>query len=378
MTWISRLKWVVASAALLLVFGCIELTGQRISMRYDQARDQLLFLFHYDGIHNNKAEDQESAEKKLRDFVANRDIVLFDWFGHIQREELSRDAASDTTPPNLKALLERVLKTTRVTNLGHYRDTRGRIGAAQLIVIDQASQLVAAANAAISEAILEHTGGTDDGRWDRMLARWKQRAAQGFEWLRLEGHSIVFEFPVERRDWTTIKTSFFEEFEGKADAKESDRAALRLFVRFFASFPLSIDQDAERAVIRFGEARAPWTMRCEWRDDYLPNVERVVTDLVPSPLDQQIAAAVLEEADAGEDLRELLRWGPPEDRVRAVVAAARDDDAGRRERAVRWLTRFAADWNAAGRSPVAPAPGEALPHYLLEWETWYRDLLSQP
>ena len=51
------LSWLVLAPAVLLLSGCLELTGQRLTLRYDAGLDRLYLLIQYDGIHNNKETD---------------------------------------------------------------------------------------------------------------------------------------------------------------------------------------------------------------------------------------------------------------------------------------------------------------------------------
>jgi hypothetical protein len=358
--------------ALFVCSSCLELTGQRITIRYDRPADRLLVLLEYDGISNDDEEEQEDAERKLRDFVANGDVMLFDWFGHFRLGELTRARAD--APPAERALLEYVRTSVDVVLLGHYRDVDGRIGAAQLVVLREASRGIALANAAIDEAFRGETREELWARahWGRTFAKWKLLAAAGApRWLALEGDALLYRFPVDAREWHRAKLAFFADL--AKERPEGDAASVEQ--RILAAAPLSLLQTEQEVVVRFGDSAQPSTMRCELRDTYAPNLERAVAAAVPEDLDAQIAAAVLDSGAAAGPLGELLAWGPAEDRVRAVLAVARRAEDARSARAARWLADFAARWNAAGRAPEAPA-GEALD--AAAWEQWYRDVVGAP
>lgn len=55
--------------ALLMVGSCVELTGQRISWFYDEAKDELLILIHYDGIHDSGSDKNGIGVEQVPKFV---------------------------------------------------------------------------------------------------------------------------------------------------------------------------------------------------------------------------------------------------------------------------------------------------------------------
>ncbi len=46
--------------------GCVELTGQRISIHYDQEGDVLRILVHHDGIHEASNADEEGKDSLVK------------------------------------------------------------------------------------------------------------------------------------------------------------------------------------------------------------------------------------------------------------------------------------------------------------------------
>ncbi|MEM7205682.1 MAG: hypothetical protein AAF628_35845 [Planctomycetota bacterium] len=388
----------LALTLLLLLAGCIELTGQRITVRHDAASDRLYVLLEYDGIHNSDEDKQRAAERKLRAFVENGDVMLFDWYGHIKRRGLNEQAIAVDVPPRERAFLEHLLERTHVTILGTYRDADGRLGAAQMVVFDAASDLIELANGAISEAVLALPNTTDDHRWDRTLGLWKTAAARGHAWLAFSGHAVVFRFPSDAADWARAKLAFFAKITKDAAAASPEDAAAMAehpLLKLLAALPLSVEQGAAATTIRFGHQEQPWTVRCAWRDVDSHNVDALVQELVPGRLDAALAARLLDAAPTSvpadrvpvaprsgaggteiEHLQQVLTWGPVENRVRAVLGRAAGKAAP--DPAFAWLAAFAEEWNAAGRQPAAPAPElprEAAPD---AWRAWYRTLVRQP
>ena len=106
--------------------------------------------------------------------------MLLDWFFHLEKELVIRAVESTRTPPALRRLAEAGLQI-RSRAVGHYRDPQGRIGAMQLLTIDQVSQFVELLNAALNEEILLFREDSHDGRRmpisvRRMTPSWCIRA----------------------------------------------------------------------------------------------------------------------------------------------------------------------------------------------------------
>ncbi len=367
--------WGMMFLLVLLVCSCIELTGQRVTLHHDPVGDRLLVLLHYDGISNSEPDKQEKAEEDLRNFVQGGDVMLFDWFLHFPRHDFERRAGDTDAAPAERALATRLLESVEVTSLGHYRDPNGRLGAAQLVVIHEASAMLAAANAAISEALLGLPAQTKEGHWDRTVRLWHDLAERGHAWLSIEGHSLVCRLRVDEGEWTSGKYRFLVDLEEMAD---DDDAGLSFLRRFFSAALLSLVQERGEVTVRLGMIDEPHTLRCELRTTYEPNVAVLVKELVPSDLDRELARSLLGEAPASVPVSHVIAWGPAEERVRAVLGAAASIDEDRAARCRRWLEAFAHEWNAARRFPEAPVLHENEAAYLELWRAWYRTLVGQP
>ena len=64
----------LAVAALLLLYGCVELTGQRFTWFHDALKDTFYVFIQYDGIHEGSREDK--GEDQIPDFIQNQDIMI--------------------------------------------------------------------------------------------------------------------------------------------------------------------------------------------------------------------------------------------------------------------------------------------------------------
>ena len=71
-------------AMLAALSGCVELTGQRITWFYDQAKDELQILLYYDGIHDSGSGTEPGT---IANFVRDGNVMLLDWPFHVQMAE---------------------------------------------------------------------------------------------------------------------------------------------------------------------------------------------------------------------------------------------------------------------------------------------------
>ncbi|MBI4879379.1 MAG: hypothetical protein HY812_06920 [Planctomycetes bacterium] len=375
--------WTTAAALLAVlcaVAGCIVLSGQRITIFHDQAADRLTFLVEYDGVFDSKEAAEEGAEEKLRAFLTNGDVLLIDWFGHIQRELMEKTAGEPSTPPLRREFLAVLLENLSVKTLGRYRDPEGRVGVAQEVSFEQVSRVLAAANAAISEGILlDESVPPED--WRRTVDRLRAAAKEGRQWLRLEGHSLALAFPVHPAEWARhAREGLLEMFEDWADhnAKE-ERAAEEAdpdwFLRLISSGPVSLLQSMGEVTLRAGDPDGPTTFRVDLREGYRPNLEPQIAALVEADLDRAQAQVLLAQAAENEPpVAVLPSWAPPEDAVRAVLAVLQGVEGEEREAAAAWLAAFAASWNGAEGFPAAPERGADDAAWAAAWAAWYLDV----
>jgi len=377
-----RIQLLVPALLGVALAACVELTGQRISLRFDPAKDEIQILFFHDGIHESPPSRNEDGPKQIAEYVENGDVLFLDWPGSIQMKDVRERADDSSAPPALRALCAAVSSSVRSTAVGRYRDPDGRVGAAQLLVISRAREFIAKSNAAISEAILQASTSSDPV-WTLTLKRMEEGAKQGRAWLSLEGHSIRFAFPAHPAEWVRNKASYVKSIlEGWQEAKEGNSNDNRpsFFMQLLALSPLSIDEGAEGVSIRLGDPKRPIAMRFAMRDVYNPKLESSVAAAVPVDLDDALATRLLgaEEGKAAAGVEAIAKWGLEEDSVRALLKRAAGADAASREASIAALRRIAEAWNRDGSLPRAPGPMDSADRYLDAWREWYRGVVAFP
>ena len=364
--------------------GCLELTGQRLTLRYDAEHDRLLLLICHDGIHEDGDREGQDARRQLADHVEHGDVMFLDWFGRIEREKVSRCAGDEDEPAALRELARTFATSVRSHPIGHYRDPDGRIGAAQLIVVPGAREFVRKANAAVNEALLALADGAvprglraDLPRTFALLARG---AAAGRQWIGLTQHAVTLSFPVDRAEFARVKAitiqDLLEELRKMQDKRDDDPGALLpgMMLQLLASPGLSYAELGDTVTLTLGGAGSPQTLRFLLRDDYRASLEEAVTASVPRDFDRLVADSLLGDtaAEPGTAAALAMTCVPPEDRVRAVVRAGQQ--APSRAAADAWLRAFADQWNRDVGLP--PAPRSGLDR--AAWDVWYGEVLAFP
>ncbi|MCK6482039.1 MAG: hypothetical protein L6R43_18405 [Planctomycetes bacterium] len=397
-----RLRLPILAFLLLFLASCVEVDGQRITLSYDREADVLRLLLHYDGIHDK--EDGKKGADQLATFVAEGDLMLLDWYGHVEMAELRKEAGKEPGFPALGAFKAALVDSVKCTVVGHYRDHRGTLGALQLVEVRRASALVRKANAALNEAIL---GRIPESEWARTADRMRPGAAEEKQWIFLDGHSVGISFPAHPAEWSRNKVEFIADgvketarkvadldarvaeeapeevvevpveagmeppsaAEAEASSEERERRQARerrsaeagagFFGQFLGMSPVAIVETAESVMVRIGDPGRPSTFRFRLRDEELANMDAAVLGVAPRSLDDALADRLL-GGPVPEDpgVRADLEWGPPEEAVRALLARAASSSGERRKAALDGLVAFAARWNREVGIPRAPAPGE--------------------
>jgi len=370
--------------ALLLVTlaSCVELTGQRISFRYDPAKDELQILFCHDGIHESPPERNDEGAKQIAEYVENGDLLFLDWPGSIRMKDIRARAEDPSAPQALRDLCTAVASLVRSTPVGRYRDPDGKVGAAQLVVVSRAKDLVARINGAINESILNEPI-LSDSPWAATLNRMQAGARQGRAWLSIDGHSLRFAFPAAPGEWAYHKAVFVKELlKAWQEAKEGKSNDNRptFFLQLLALSPLSVDESSEGVSIRLGDPKRPLPIRFAMRDAYNSKLETAVAGAVPADLDDALARRLTGGGDGKEPsgVEAIASWGPPEDSVRALLKRAASADPAARPSAIAGLHRLAEAWNRDGSMPRAPAPSDSTDRHLDAWREWYRRVIACP
>lgn len=371
----------------LMLGSCVELDGQRVSLFYDSAKDELRMLFFYDGIHESKTQSEEKGPVAIPKFVKNGDVMLMDWWAQLKLAEL-REAAAKPEPalapgekpkPAARALLVKSVASIKTNGIGRYTNADGHIGAAQLIVVSNASKLIEAINAAINEdLILDDSPITGDSRMTRQLCITAAKANR--QWIKIDGHSIIASAPVNAREWAKAKYDFFRSFIEKTPAKngEEDNAAkMKRAAASLASVALSIEETGGEVRIRIGDPKTPTTARLQLRDEYEPSLEPVVKANVLAELSTLILEQISSGNSATAGVADVVAWGPPEETVKALLAASNGTTPAA-AKAKEQLAAWAKKWNAAESSPAAPEGKDGAAATTDQWRDWLRAMSRFP
>lgn len=349
-------------ALLITLTGCIELTRQRLAWRYDAGADRLDAVLFYDGIHDSEPDKVEAGKRKLAEFIEQDGVMLMDWVLDFRlapmRAELDETRKADGQLSAADAALAGLLQRIDTAPIGHYVEPGGRIGAAQLIRIREASKALEHFNQRINALVAE--GKFAPGEPMQALAeRWREAAKRGHAWLTLEGQALVINLPMHPDAWRAAKAEML----GKLLDQDADDRDTRNVARFLANNAVSLEDRGGMLHIQLGLKDKPNLLRLPVRPDYTDNVRDAVKRHVPADLTAQLAAAL-----AGEDVKSpgidaIAVFGPPEMKALSYLKA------GEFER----LRRWARQWNAT--HPLRRIEGlegddEALRQAV---ETWYID-----
>lgn len=354
----------LAAFVALVVASCVELTGQRIAWFHDVERDELRFILAYDGIHDD--EKQESTilgrgprgKEQLTNFVAAGDVMLFDWFFHLNRARFDALLDTEELSPARREFLAYAKEIT-VSAAGHYRDHEGRIGALQHIVIPGARRFIGELNAAIRESIVAQTD-NGDGGLPRSRAALLAACESEHEFVALDGQAFVFTIPIDREEFRAMKHEYFVDlFADAVGLKSKDLGQLadttRALGGILSSLSTSWIEEPDRIKIVLGDRDRSNLLRVTLRDEYDTNLEADVARLVPAALDEAILDNALAPQPAKRSsIADLLAFGPPEITAMALARVADDAASPHATDARAKLFSMASAWNAAGRLPQAP------------------------
>ena len=374
----NRFLWLFLAAALLASTGCIELTGQRISWFYDEAADRLVLLVHYDGIHDT-GQMPPGAEQIPR-FVNEGGVMFADWFGQIRMADLRKQAEDPAAELGAREWAQLWL-TVKTEPVGWYVEPDGRVGAAQRVTIPNARRFVERLNGLVNQQLLTIER-PSDARPDDSLGRIVAAAKADRQWLTLEGHRFRVEVPVDPAEWPGLRAAGVRESSAwiarlydQADPNQAQRG--RMLVTWLATTPWSYADEEDHVVFTLGHRGRTSTLRLPLREEYKAGMEEVVARAVKTNLDDVLAGMLLDEkAQPHGAAGDVLRFGPPEETVRAFVHAAADES--KRAAAIARLEAWAAEWNRLGRQPKAPDPLDSAEVYLSTWKTWYARMKTYP
>lgn len=366
----------------LIIAGCVELTDQRISWFHDESRDELRILIYYDGIHDSGDTEYGRGVDQVRDFVRDGDVMFRDWTGHIEMAELRGQLQDENAePPDRDSA--RLITTLKTEPVGYYREPDGRIGAAQLVTIPNVKAFVSEVNSLISRQLL-----AEDVNESSLTARTQKRmriaAKDGHQWFSIEGHAIRFTLPVHPHEWLRAKGKFFdflleEAIKAREAAGKDETVDIKVLMQAVSSVPVSYIESDDRVTFVLGRPKIPCTWRLKIENEYEPSLEKVVVETVEADLDRALANVLLGEgAKPSAQLSDILNFGPPEEKIRALMAAARNGDDSRKKAALEKLESLAGQWNRDQGVPKAPQKMDELEDYLAAWKKWYGQMRQFP
>lgn len=367
--------WIVLGALVVSYLSCVELTGQRITWFHDAANDVLHILIHYDGIHDARTNSTPGAEQ-IPKFVKNGDVMFMDWPFHF---DMKKARANLESPDPVTKETARLFTSLETRPLGYYREPDGRVGGAQLVTLSGVKAFVKGINALISRAVQQPDFAKGEDL-DRTVERMRAAAREDFQWIEVRGHAIRFTLPVHPGEWSRKKRTSLEKtlreiiHEFKMKRGDAENKLLNL-IGNLTSAPMSYIDEGDRVTFVLGREDRPVTWRIRLRDEYEPSLEPVVVEAVKVDLDRALADAILDEGAKPTLLHStVLAWGPPEERVRALLSAARSGDEARRKAAFEHLKAWAAEWNKKNGVPEAPEKTDDL----AAWTQWYEAMKPFP
>ncbi len=371
------------TTVLLGVSGCVELTGQRISWFYDSVKDELQVLIHYDGIHDSGSDQHGKGVEQIPKFVADGDVLLLDWPFHLQMADVRKVINDQDADPREKDWA-RLVASIETKPLGFYREPDGRIGAAQLVTIPKAKDFFRKLNDLVNREILDSPV-SPGGPTFRTEKRIHAAAAKGHQWSQLDGHAIRVTVPVHADEWARVKGEFFKELVKEIvkafgdEGRDADSHFLRQLFQAVASVPVSYIEEDDQVTFVAGRRNTPTTVRVHIRQKYEASLEKVLVDAVGVDLDETRTKALLEaDGESSDRSATVLDWGPPEDRVRPLLAVAQGGDDHRKQTAIARLESWATQWNVEHGVPEAPQKMENIEDYLAAWNQWYGRMKQFP
>lgn len=378
------------AAALLIATGCLEIVGQRVTLRYDAAKDELHFLIHYDGIHDNGANNFGKGDEQIAKAVADGELMLFDWPFHIKPKEIAAAAegGDGNLPQEVRDLAAAVGRQVKVRSVGHFRDSEGRVGGLQHIVISDAKKFVAKCNAAIN-AMISRDANPGAPEMARTVALIKAAAGKSHEWIAIDGSALKLSVPVHPGEWARAKALGLAQMvdkiasqlaRGDSDQQKKHHREVLMVIRALTSVPLSYSDAGGIVTLRIGDPATASTIRIETPKQYQPNLEEQVARVAPVNVDDILGRQLLGQKPAkdGDTFETLAAWGPPEEKARSLMWIATGKDAALAAKAVKALEAFGEEWNKTQGVPRAPDAGSKTDEYLDAWAKWYGQMLRYP
>jgi hypothetical protein len=196
---------IVATAAALLVAGCLNFQEQTMTYRYDSATDALRIFQDYHGIFGDSQPGRLSDDElEQLDSVLESERTFFfgNWIFELNRVEMVRELATlrkgrlaETSPSaaRLEAFLALVLDNLHIRNGPVYFDCRGRLSGVQEVTVTHVTALIAAFNEFLVDRLREQAAAPHIP--ERQRALFLAAAAEHREFASRSGNAFVFRWP---------------------------------------------------------------------------------------------------------------------------------------------------------------------------------------
>jgi hypothetical protein len=200
-----------------IVCGCLDFDEQTVYIEHDEANDRLVLILHYKGIYAEPDEHDEFTEEKLleardqlEDAIEQKQIAFFaNWPYVWSVPDLIRQCRDEwQLPEPLRQEFLWLLGQIRTLNGGFYLDERGRLCGAQVVIVENLSQVLVKANAAIG--LLALVAEARDETGSDVLERFFGGEAQT-PVLSVKGDSISFAYPISEEEMMALRQEFAAE-----------------------------------------------------------------------------------------------------------------------------------------------------------------------
>jgi hypothetical protein len=204
-------------------------------------------------------------------------------------------------------------------------------------------------------------------------------ATTDHQWIAINGHSLRVSLPVHPGEWSQAKAAFLADLIDQVirqmnDPEEDGASATSTVMRMISSAPISYIDEGNRVTFVLGRPDQPSTLRLAIREAYEPSLEEIVTATLRQDLDEAIARVLLDgDLDLPEQLTPLLTWGPGENQVRALLAAASGASPEQRRAVAERLARWGERWNRDQGVPEAPLELDP-DQFFARWASWYQQV----
>lgn len=393
----SLLFILLLSLLTITVPGCIETIAQRISVNYDQNKDELNLLLFYDGVYytsgmslrDSNKPDADAMKDDLDRFIKWKKIMIGHALATFDKSTLKNILGNnENMPPRRKAFLNRTLESVAVEFHSHYRTAKGQIGMVQHVKISNASKWVKSVNDTLNEFIIEERAKAPDATKEVYpeLARLGLKAAkQNHQWITLKGQSIKLNFPIHKGEWAAFKATtlaqgldwiYKQGGKDKADRESPKSEVVLAITQFLTSVPMSYTETNREVTVLIGADNVPNTFRLKTdkNEAYRTNLEEHMPELLPERLYDQIDKALKDQANAGAIDKMILQWGPPEVQARALYELAQTQTGAARLETIKLLDAWAEKWNSKQSFPVAPIHNQSnrsVDGQLKVWRAWF-------